>query len=156
MLVRLSKYKAPLWVKQLNAAAARGSGSSSRKRARPSAAADSEMEEVEEGGGTAYVDSGSGEGEGEEEAGVTATSGDAADTNVNECSRCGQAGDLICYDGCPKAFHAACLRALGITVPDDGDDDGDDDGSSEWLAVHAVRRGGGGGGGGRYGRGWKV
>ena len=40
--------------------------------------------------------------------------------NSDYCDECGEAGDLVCCDGCPVAFHSTCLeRAFpGFRVPD--------------------------------------
>ncbi|OQS02280.1 hypothetical protein THRCLA_05335 [Thraustotheca clavata] len=43
------------------------------------------------------------------ENGMNLISGDSADLNEDACHRCGQAGKLICCDGCPAAFHLSCV-----------------------------------------------
>ncbi|KAJ0399493.1 hypothetical protein P43SY_003370 [Pythium insidiosum] len=42
---------------------------------------------------------------------------DANDLNEDACHRCGLAGELICCDGCPAAFHLNCTN-LALVPPD--------------------------------------
>mmetsp|Transcript_31529 Transcript_31529/g.40541 ORF Transcript_31529/g.40541 Transcript_31529/m.40541 type:complete len:984 (-) Transcript_31529:506-3457(-) len=37
--------------------------------------------------------------------------------NNDLCATCGQGGDLICCDSCPRAFHLKCVRSLKGRVP---------------------------------------
>ncbi|KAL3671523.1 hypothetical protein V7S43_003443 [Phytophthora oleae] len=43
---------------------------------------------------------------------------DQNDLNEDACFRCGLAGELICCDGCPAAFHLNCTNL--VMVPPDG------------------------------------
>jgi hypothetical protein len=52
-------------------------------------------------------------------AGASAGAGaDAADSHHDECGVCGGAGQLLCCDGCPRAYHLACV---GLRRVPDGD-----------------------------------
>ena len=54
------------------------------------------------------------------------------DYNRDECENCGKGGELLCCDGCPAAFHAACCHPPYVSmtgVPDD-----------EWFCMACVQR----------------
>ena len=40
------------------------------------------------------------------------------DSNMGYCGKCKEAGDLLCCDTCPNAYHQKCI---GITSIPDGD-----------------------------------
>jgi hypothetical protein len=40
------------------------------------------------------------------------------ETHLDECDICEDGGDLICCDGCEKAYHADCLKIDADTLPD--------------------------------------
>ncbi|NXN07199.1 AIRE regulator, partial [Indicator maculatus] len=50
--------------------------------------------------------------------------------NEDECAVCGDGGELICCDGCPRAFHLACLVPPLLCVP-----------SGTWWCGYCVERG---------------
>ncbi|DAZ92788.1 TPA: hypothetical protein N0F65_005792, partial [Lagenidium giganteum] len=39
---------------------------------------------------------------------------DLNDLNEDCCHRCGQAGQLVCCDGCPAAFHLSCTNLVSV------------------------------------------
>ncbi|VFQ85155.1 unnamed protein product [Cuscuta campestris] len=59
-------------------------------------------------------------------------SGQSVATNSSNdmCSVCGDRGELIMCDGCPQAFHAACLCVVGVDYAP----------SSNWLCPHCQPR----------------
>lgn len=45
-----------------------------------------------------------------------------SENNVNDeyCSACGNAGDVVCCDGCPRSFHFECVGMVQTeTLPDE-------------------------------------
>jgi hypothetical protein len=40
------------------------------------------------------------------------------DSHSDECAECGQAGELLMCDGCPRAFHLACVGLRKQQVPE--------------------------------------
>eukprot|EP00850_Spirogloea_muscicola_P019672 SM000196S05364 [mRNA] locus=s196:101805:111463:+ [translate_table: standard] len=40
------------------------------------------------------------------------------DDNTDECVVCGMAGNLLCCDGCPGAFHSRCVGVARASLPD--------------------------------------
>ncbi|XP_055975621.1 autoimmune regulator [Sorex fumeus] len=50
--------------------------------------------------------------------------------NEDECAICQDGGELICCDGCPRAFHLACLSPPLLEIP-----------SGTWRCTECLRRG---------------
>ncbi|XP_054980388.1 autoimmune regulator [Sorex araneus] len=50
--------------------------------------------------------------------------------NEDECAVCQDGGELICCDGCPRAFHLACLSPPLLEIP-----------SGTWRCAECLRRG---------------
>ncbi|RLN91015.1 hypothetical protein DYB28_013450, partial [Aphanomyces astaci] len=51
------------------------------------------------------------------ENGVHHQHGETNDLNEDACHRCGTAGELICCDGCPAAFHLSCAGLHRLPPP---------------------------------------
>ncbi|RHY51929.1 hypothetical protein DYB30_010849 [Aphanomyces astaci] len=51
------------------------------------------------------------------ENGVHHQHGETNDLNEDACHRCGTAGELICCDGCPAAFHLSCAGLHRLPAP---------------------------------------
>ncbi|XP_069543664.1 autoimmune regulator [Brachyistius frenatus] len=53
--------------------------------------------------------------------------------NDDECAVCKDGGELICCDGCPQAFHLACLDPPLISIPSGS-------WQCQWCCGHRVKR----------------
>lgn len=55
----------------------------------------------------------------EDEQGMQRSQMDEEDSdNEDECAVCGEVGDMICCDTCPKVFHLECLKIKEIPEGD--------------------------------------
>jgi hypothetical protein len=57
------------------------------------------------------------------EAMVVEDDNDDEDDNEDECNLCGEPGELICCDGCPRVFHGKCLLKEGKATEEELEDE---------------------------------
>ena len=93
-----------------------GKGKRGKKRRRGASSSDDDSDESDD----------SDDDDDEDDEGFVVSDGDASaddsddndDKNDDTCTRCGDAGDLVCCDSCPRSYHMECVVPPMLSLPE--------------------------------------